>query len=661
MNLSIKNIILSGILLIFSGCAYYNIFFNAEQRYSDGLKKIEESKTGQITPEIRNDFYAAIDKSWKLLNIYSDSSGWSDDALLLIGKSHFQVEEYVKAERFLTQFVSRYRESEFIPEASLWLGRSLIELDRDDEALVYLNKVINYDEDDEFNALAHLTIGRIYIKKEVYDQARTNFNQAIEFSGTDELKASAQFLIAESYYSEKNYLEAAQNFELMNKYDASTNTLFDGYIRYVDCLNEMEEYDESILLLEEMSTQVLFLDLRSVIRAKIGDCYKLQGKFLEATDEYSNIFEIYPRSEGSAIAAYGMAQLMEFAYSDLDSAKNLYQRVGREYKESPLKNDAENRVRVLDAYQKITANIEKDVAEYQKADSLALLTDVKEVAADSTKLDSTQEKQRLKKPDNKKAKTRTREQVLISLDKNRFALAEFFLLTLDSYDSAATHYSNFINSSTDSILVPKAHYALYYIYNYQLFSPDKADSLKRVILTDFSDTPYAAYFNASGGSDITNDAKKSPYHYLFLQGEAFLYDDNYMQAIDIFNQIATEDSGSSVAQKARYAAAWTYENKLLQLDSAVYAYELVAKEYPDTEYGKIAMNKIREPVLNDSTKVLQSDSTMIDSTTLLQSEVTMIDSTSGDGPESEGDEISPDPVIRETPANNDEEQQNNDR
>ena len=60
------------------------------------------------------------------------------------------MEDYVKAERFLAQFVDRYRESDLLAEAYLWLGMSLIELARYDEALENFKIVLNEDEFDDF-------------------------------------------------------------------------------------------------------------------------------------------------------------------------------------------------------------------------------------------------------------------------------------------------------------------------------------------------------------------------------------------------------------------------------------------------------------------------------------------------------------------------------
>lgn len=624
----IKYLLLISSIVLITSCAYYNIMFNAEEKYASGEKKIKESTGKEITAEMRKDFYDTINKCWKLLNIYGDSSAYSDDALLLIGKSHWQVEEYVKSERQLQQFVDRYPNSDLITEANLWLGKALEKLDRDDEAIQYLNLALSADEDDNINAQVYLSLGSVYFKKELYDNARDQLNNAIDASDDDDLSAAAQFLIAETYFNQEEYEVSAENFQQVKKYNTQIDFLFSAFMRKIDCHIEMDQYDLAIQLLEENSSDNRFLNNKSVIRAKIGDLYKFKGLYIEATEEYDDVLELYPKTKGSAIAAYGMGQLMEFAYSSLDSAKVLYQRVGKEYRQSELTELADERARILDQYQKIKGNITRDIEDLIKIQEQSTNEDSVETSDVAVEEDEDEDETQSNKRNTnnkapaKKPTARTLASIETSLEKNRFAKAEFFLLTLVNYDSAITAYNKFIVLSEDSILVPKAHYALYYIYGYELDDSEKADSIKNVIIDIFPNSIYAKYFQGQDESELVDREEESPYKYLFLQGEALLSDGQYYDAIDLFTQIAVEDSGSEITQKARYANAWIYENELEDVPSAVHAYTIVAEEYPNTEIGKIAKNKIKIPpvekaVSNDSTGTSQEntqDLTQPDST-----------------------------------------------
>jgi TolA-binding protein len=614
------------ILITAIGCAYFNILFNAESRYESGIKKIEESKDKKITSDIRNDFQAAIDKCWKLLNLYSDSSKYADDALLLIGKSHYHIEEYTKSERFLSQFVDRYRDSDMIYEAHLWLGMALIELDRDNEAIENLNKAIEGDESNDLNARAYLNLGRIYIKRESYDQARKQLMEVFELTGNDQYEGDAQFLIGESFFLNKEYSEAITNYEKVLNYDASVDLLYRAILRIVDSHIYLDQYEQAISTLEKISSEAKFLYKKSVILSIIGNCYKDQGKSIEATEIYMDVLESYPRTEGSAIAAYGLGQLMEFAYSDLDSAKSLYLRVGKEFRDSEYKVDADNRAKIITSYQKIISDIEKDLSDLA---TLRTESEDQDSLSESIIDEETQENGEVTPEKDQKSKVkRSEKEILLSLQRHNFAKAEFFLLTLANYDSAEAAYMKFIEESKDSLLVPKAHYALYYIYWYEINDQRKADSLKQIILTDYPESPYAAYLTNQEKLTQSQDNEESPYKFIYLQGEAMMSDERYPEAIDFFNQIAEEDSGSELAQKARFATAWIYENKMDDIEGAVSAYTVLAAEYPNSKAGKIAINKIQVPAQleadstgtnADSTLISPTDSTMIEGNPQLNS------------------------------------------
>ena len=591
------------ILILFitiSGCAYYNTFFNAEERYAAGEKKIETSPNKEITPEIRKDFYTAIDKSWKLINIYGDSSSYADDALFLIGKSYFNVEEYLRAERHLKQFVNKYPLSELFIESQIWLGKTLIKLDKDDEALNYLLKVLAADSDDELRAQAYYYMGQVYFKKEAFDLARSQFRNVTELSDNDDLRARSQFLFAESYFKVEDYTAASSNYEEALKYDAHPDILFPAVMQWMHCFRELDDYEGAIALLEKVASQGRFLFQKGIIEAEIGETYKIQGKFIEATEIYEDVLRKYPRTEGSAIAAFGMAQLFEFAYANLDSARSLYLQVTKEFRKSELKEEADRRAAILESYKKLHQNIAKDLIERQQ-----VLFQNNNVTADTLlQVEAVDSSGAVKKPPQK---MRTLAEIESSLHRNRFAMAEFFLLNMANYDSAETSYKLFLSVSSDSILIPKTFYALYYIYSYGLKDQARADSMKLEIIQKYAETPYAAYFDSKKQEDDNEQEEVSPYYYKYLESEAFLYAGTYDQAIESFTRVAVEDSGSVYAQKARYAIAWIYEHKLEDISKAIDAYTIVQDEYPNSEMGKIAKNKIKVPVIETEVPVTNAE------------------------------------------------------
>ncbi|MEJ2055830.1 MAG: hypothetical protein P8X42_18095, partial [Calditrichaceae bacterium] len=100
----------------------------------------------------------------------------------------------------------------------------------------------------------------------------------------------------------------------------------------------------------------------------------------------------------------------------------------------------------------------------------------------------------------------------------------------------------------------------------------------------------------------------------FLKAEDYMTNAEYDSAISLYNQVSEADSGSIWAQKSRYAVAYIYENFISDTVDAIKSYKILSNEYPNTEYGKIAKNKIADPAayLPDSTEEIQEEKDISD-------------------------------------------------
>ena len=585
-----------------TACAYYNTLFNALKLYDSGNKKIATNKTNEITPEIRKDFYDTIDKCWKLINLYSDSSKYADDAFLLIGKSHFQVEEYTNAERFLTQFISRYPRSSLIPEATLWLAKSLVKLNKPDQASEYLNSIIIENRHRALTAQAYYYLAEIFLNQKNYDPALNNYRQCIKNSKDDELSSLAQLKIADIYFEEKEYNQAINNYDLVSKLSAPLRIDYDAQCKKVSTIILIGDYEQAIEVLTGLLNQSRFIDFYAYFEARLGECFTSLKKYTLAAEKFNSILQMYPRTEGSAIAAFRLAQLEETYYTDPDSAQKLYLRVDKEYKNSIYKTEAAQRAQLLHEYLLIKEDIDKDMADLLTANpadttTVPLLADSAEMRTDTLAVKPVQKAgSASKKKDVPPPIKRSYVQIKNSLDKNRFALAEFFLLNMQYYDSSQVAYNDFISSSADTALIPKAYYALYYIAAEIKGDSAAAQTYKDILLEQYPSSIYADYIRSKAQIQKTAiveavDSIKINY----LQAESLMFNDQYDQAIDQFNRIAEQDSGSRWAEKSRYAVAWIYERKLGDIPRAVEAYTKIVQEYPSSTLAQIARNKIKIP------------------------------------------------------------------
>jgi len=625
------------LLLSTTYCAYYNTFFNAEENYRVGLEKKKNSPSDEkISKDITSNFEAAISKSWAVIEIYGDSNSWADDALLLIGKSHYHLQEYDKSQDVLEQFLQKYLRSPLKSDAELWLAQTFVAQGNTDDALARFSSLISNSGDDDILADAYLNIGEIYFESEDYQLAISNYQKCIEIGSTSVTAGNAQYKLADSYYNSDDFENAVINYEDVLQYDMPIIKQYDAVIQMSNSLLKLNRFDDAEEKLLNIMRDQRFKPHYSMIATKLANMIEFRGDTEFALDKYFEVIENYSKSEGSALASFYIAQIYEFEYGWLDSAKVKYEDVKKLYGKSESVKEANNRAKILTNYLSIRNKLSKDkddIFRLEHGDSL--LVDSLEVEQDSSFVEENEEdgeNSESNVPDNlvrrfgrasqaedgsdedddetkkpkKTAITRKPEEVEKSLLKNSFNIAEFFLLSYQHYDSAKIAYVNFVDNFTDSLLTPKAYYSLYYIYNDINHDSLSADSIKQIILSRYADTIYGKKLSGVETEEVVkvNVEIKN----MFLRAESHVDREEYEEAILLYSQIAEKDSGSIWAQKSRYATAFVYENYLYDMDSAIESYAILAKEYPKTEQGKIASFKVAEPFV----EVVKPDTTIAD-------------------------------------------------
>lgn len=634
----IKYLLLIFFAIQFSGCAYYNTMFNAENRYDEALKKQKTVKTASLAGDVKKNYNEAIKKCWTLIDTYGDSSKYADDALLLIGKSHFNLYEYPQSERVFEQFILKYNQSALIPEAKLWLAKSYVELERDDDALDLLNSLLAKKITSDVAGQAFYITGDLHYKRENYTDAIENLIKSVDAASDEEILGDSHFLIGESYFQLENYDKAIEHYDKVADLDVPILKEFDARMQQAESYIKLEAYVEAENIYKKVLRDIRFKKHFSTIETRLGNLSEIQQEIDFARDTYYDVIAKYKNEEGVSLSAFYLAQLFEFDYLDMDSASAYYAKVRNLKLYEDIEKEAKSRAALLKEYLKIRNQLRKD-----KRDILSLargdstLEDSLVVEPDSSdlveqndletqneidfpdfnmqktdtlnhkpdslnhKLDSLQTdySKPARKTVKKIAVSRSPEQVHDSHQKNSFNLAEFFLLKYQNYDSAAAAYRNFINTfPEDSILVPKSYYSLYYIYHEQLPDSIKADSMKQVILNQYAQTSYGLKLGQIGleiDEPMGVQQKTSVSKIRYLEAERLLSASQYSEAIVYFRTIASQDSGSIWAQKSMYAIAFIYEHFLKDTPTAIESYRLLAQEYPGTEYARIAKNKFRLP------------------------------------------------------------------
>ena len=637
MKLQVKKVLLVLSILGLVGCAYFNTFYNAQKRYNEALKKQKNSKSDKLPNDIKKGYEDAIRKSWKLIDFYGDSSKYADDALLLIGKSNYNLQQYFRAQRILNQFLLKYPESDLVPEARLWLAKTYVALGQDEEALKVLKSIFKKKVSRDVAAQAFYIRGDLYFKREEYKTALEQLEKCVKIAIDDEMEGNARFLIGDAFFNLDEYENAIYNYEKLQSLDVPVLKEYEARLQIVESLIKLKKYEEAEIKLKNMLRDIRFQNHFPEIETKLGNLYEIMGDPQFAMEQYYEIQRKYKKSDGARMAAFYIAQLYETVFANMDSAEYYYKIASGLRTNEEISKDSKERSQLLTEYLKLRNQLRKDKEDmYKIAKGDSLLEDSVEVEedssqvkkknefsdegffaekdqsevedqfsltsdqsqpTDSTQIDSLKNKKKQVKRVKKVAVSRTAEEVKSSYLKTSFKLGEFFLLKYQNYDSAAAAYSRFITNFEDSIRTPKAYYALYVIFHDFLNDSVRADSFKTLILSRYPESEFGLKLSGRLKTAVTpekvqeTDPDKELYHRaedLFLSGA-------YKQAIKQFEQIAERDSGGVWGEKARYAIAHIYEHNLKDIPHALEAYQLLQKEYPHSKLAAIARNKTAAP------------------------------------------------------------------
>ena len=230
--------ILAAVVLLVAGCgsgrsvvggsyddftAYFNTFYNAQSTFEEGKRTVE----GQSEPVDRSvylsvfpvpdrgrsqqNFRKTIQKSADVLRSHPNSR-WVDDALMLIGKSYFYLENFVGAQQKFQEVISL--ESTREDEARFWLARAQIASRDFEGAMQHLQQSLQRENlSDEWRPEMQLALGEVHVKQGRWKEAVTQLREGLESIGDRDLEARTLYLLGQVHETTGAYEEATAAFE----------------------------------------------------------------------------------------------------------------------------------------------------------------------------------------------------------------------------------------------------------------------------------------------------------------------------------------------------------------------------------------------------------------------------------------------------------------
>ena len=220
-----KNLLFLIFTLFIFSCQYFNAYFNAETSFDDAMDEIVKvnaslsdragvysyADLGEVSSAANKNLELSIKQAWKVIELYSDSADYADDAMFLIGRANFFLKDYPKSIESFSDLIDNYSQSEYWQESWLWLSDSYMANADTAKALQTL-ELAGLQEFESENEIKLLTRrGSIAISQKQYELAITFYRQALSLSSDDYLIVSIRLLMANSFYEMGDYNNALVN------------------------------------------------------------------------------------------------------------------------------------------------------------------------------------------------------------------------------------------------------------------------------------------------------------------------------------------------------------------------------------------------------------------------------------------------------------------
>lgn len=508
-------------------------------------------------------YYQAVDYFERALDEDIDEQ-YAAFLQFYLAESYFKQKQYAEA-------IPRYKKVEkFSPSLDVEyktkfnLARSFAEIGKYEDGLKILRKMLTAPRFKNFIPVLKTEIGSIYQRQGKLQEAIALYEEVVKERARSEGTAEASFRLARIYENRIQNVDSA--------------VYYYGQVRQV-----YAKYDS----VEKAEDKHVFLSELKKLRDNIKNDRKLVYRL--ENDPYFRDSLYTAQKEDSIRRALGqISQQQSPARGTVqDSLQNML--------------DSLNTLTQDSLAEDTTESVEEDTtSQYQDPE------DFRRSLFDEPQTQNEEQNQQQNKEQNQQTQTaeqplekRKLPQIVEDLKKERFHLAEYFLLQVQNYDSALYHYQKFIKTYQDSVLTPKALYSMYYIYSQPSHSDSlKRDSLEQILVGMYPQSSFAREILKRKGfiqEKQEQDSLDVLGHRLFRQAET-LYEENELDsALKVYQKLASLDSNLMWSAKAQYARAWIYEHDIGDLSQAVAEYRRLKENYNQPEFASIASKKIAPP------------------------------------------------------------------
>ncbi len=576
-----KLITVTGVAILaflFSDCAYFNTFYNAQQ-YFEQAEKLRLESVGEKPPPKAVDAYAkVIEKCKKILEKYPNSK-YSAAVLLLMGKARFYRREYRLAETVFRQYQETYPE-EISYEVDYWLALCKWKLGKPQPALVDLTTLSKQDLPAALRATIYQSIAEIQLERGLTNDALTNLDASAAITHSREQRSQIYYRMAQLAFDQKNYDLAIKTYGYLIKNSTSKKRIEEANLQIVRLHRLKGDWKTAAKKIRAMLQDETYSNIYGSLEIELVKLYQVQGKIDEALTRLESITQDYPRTEISAEAYYLRGEITLSEKWDLDQALKYFREVLRESRRSLYKDAANRRIKVIEAYQKAQQELR-----ITREMLLSVAAPPDTSGNDTVNTESTVDTLQFR----------------TTVAKNLYQLGELEAFHFNRPDTAQHYFREIIDRFPESDLRPKAMFT--YAYLKELGGDTlTATQIRTQILELYPRSEMADYIRTSLGLRLPQGSLQEK----FRQNEV-LFTVQPQKALAGMKRILQLDAQGEVAAQAALFLARHYDVDFYQADSALKYYRWLQEYQPESEQALFSaprlqlLTTILTPATSDTT------------------------------------------------------------
>ena len=328
-----KILVFAFIVFLFSGCVYYNIFFNA-LKYFDDAQAISLNDKGRPTSAAIQNYNKTIKRCGLVLTEYKDSK-WADDALFLLARAmYYKGTNHIQALEKFEDLVNYYPQSEHVPQAKIYIAKTNHKLKKEKEAYKLLQEYLTDPEFKDLHSSIYLILANYHLEDEDFIQTEYFLQKIIDKYPKSEEYENAFFDLGKTYHISEDYEKSNEVFFDLLKAKVSKKNKLDARFFIADNYLLLNDFDTSYEYIKKLLKDEYRQENITKIQLLKARCLVKLGRIDEASELFDIIKEDNKRTKISAEAYFYLGEMHFNVTRDYEKAIENYNFVKSEFSRS---------------------------------------------------------------------------------------------------------------------------------------------------------------------------------------------------------------------------------------------------------------------------------------------------------------------------------------